>query len=147
MISHYIYLRKNSLKTKLDQIRNQRNENARKLKEKVEQIRRDFLVNEGKRLKEEIAKLEQEMDHISSLLDQESLKIPNFAHPEAPLGADDRANKELKQIGNIPKFTFPPLDHVQLGEQLDLVDFEAGSKVSGSKFYFLKNQAVFWSLL
>ncbi|NIZ40184.1 serine--tRNA ligase [Entomospira entomophila] len=145
----HLFEKKNSLKTKLDQIRNQRNENAKKLKEKVEQIRRDFLIQEGKRLKDEIAKLEQEMDHISSLLDKESLKIPNFAHPDAPLGADDRANKELKQIGNIPKFAFPPLDHVQLGEQLDLVDFEAGSKVSGSKFYFLKNQAVFleWALV
>ncbi|NIZ19660.1 serine--tRNA ligase [Entomospira culicis] len=138
----HLFEKKNSLKAQIDKQRNLRNENAKQLKGKVDQNRREFLVAEGKALKIEVAKLEQEMDHISDLLQVEALKIPNMAHPDAPLGADDRSNKELKQIGNIPQFSFKPLDHVELGETLDLVDFEAGSKVSGSKFYFLKNQAV-----
>lgn len=142
----HLFEKKNNLKSQLDKLRNLRNNNAQQLKDPVDMTRRNFLIGEGKKIKKDISKMEEELEHISNLLEQEALKIPNLAHPDAPLGNDDRYNKELKQIGNIPKFSFNPLDHVALGERLDLVDFEAGSKVSGSKFYFLKNQAVFLEL-
>ena len=52
-------------------------------------------------------------------------------------------NTEVKRVGEPTKFGFEPKDHVQLGEALDLIDFDAGTKVSGVKFYYLKNEAVF----
>ena len=70
-------------------------------------------------------------------------RIPNLAHPEAPLGKEDKDNTEVARFGEPKKFSFTPKDHVQLGEDLDIIDFEAGTKVSGVKYYYLKNEAVF----
>ena len=60
---------------------------------------------------------------------------------------DDKANLELfRGKTPLPQFDFPPLDHVELGEKLDLVDFEGGARVAGHGFYFLKNEAVLLEL-
>ena len=73
--------------------------------------------------------------------------IPNISHPDAPVGADDQANLELSRGKTpLPTFDFQPLDHVELGEKLDLVDFEGGARVAGHGFYFLKNEAVLLEL-
>ena len=66
-------------------------------------------------------------------------------HPEVPSGGEDDF-RELRRVGEPRRFDFAPADHVALGEQLDLVDFEAGAKVAGQKFYFLKNEAVLLEL-
>jgi seryl-tRNA synthetase len=68
------------------------------------------------------------------------LLIPNMTHPGAPVGGED-ANKVVAQFGEPRTFDFAPKDHVDLCEALDLADFEAGTKVAGQKFYFLKNEA------
>ncbi len=74
-------------------------------------------------------------------------QIPNLSHPDAPVGVDDKSNLEVfRGPTPLPKFDFPPLDHVQLAEKLDLVDFEAGANVAGHGFYFLKNEAVLLEL-
>jgi seryl-tRNA synthetase len=72
--------------------------------------------------------------------------IPNMSHPAAPVGITAADNKVIKTVGEPPKFDFKPKDHVAIAEALDLVDFEAGSQVSGQKFYFLKNEAVLLEL-
>jgi seryl-tRNA synthetase len=66
--------------------------------------------------------------------------IPNMTHPDAPVGADAAANKVVAEFGEKPTFDFKPRDHVALCEALDLADFEAGTRVAGQKFYFLKNE-------
>src|SRR5262249_16700347 len=71
------------------------------------------------------------------------LTIPNLTHPDAPVGNE---NKVLRRVGEPRKFDFPAKDHIALAETLDLVDFEAGSRVAGQKFYFLKNEAVLLEL-
>ncbi|MBR7079632.1 MAG: serine--tRNA ligase, partial [Treponema sp.] len=70
-------------------------------------------------------------------------QIPNMAHPDVPIGKLDTENLEVKKVGTPRKFEFKPKDHVELGESLDLIDFDRGTKVSGPKFYYLKNEAVF----
>jgi len=69
-----------------------------------------------------------------------------MAHPDAPVGKEDKDNTEVKRVGQPRKFDFPPQDHVKLGSDLDIVDFDAGTKVSGTKFYYLKNEGVFLEL-
>jgi seryl-tRNA synthetase len=64
-----------------------------------------------------------------------------MTHPDAPVGTDATANKVISKHGEPTKFAFKPKDHVALCEALDLADFEAGTKVSGQKFYYLKNEA------
>src|SRR5690606_31561215 len=68
-------------------------------------------------------------------------------HPEAPLGADDQSNLELRRgLHEPPTFDFKPVDHVVIGERLGLIDFEGGAKVTGHGFYFLKGDAVLLEL-
>jgi seryl-tRNA synthetase len=66
-----------------------------------------------------------------------------MAHPDIPVGVDDAKNLEVKRVGTPRKFDFEVKDHVQLGHDLDLIDFDEATKVSGPKFYYLKNEAVF----
>jgi seryl-tRNA synthetase len=63
-----------------------------------------------------------------------------------PIGKDDTENVEIRRAGEIPDFGFEPKDHVELGELLGIVDFERGTKVAGSKFYFLRGDAVLLEL-
>jgi seryl-tRNA synthetase len=98
-------------------------------------------------LREQVAEAKAEMDQVAAELEAIHKSIPNLSHPDAPVGADDTANREIMQ-GKTPRrdFDFQPLDHVELGEKLDLVDLEAGARVAGHGFYFLKNEAVLLEL-
>ena len=141
-----LYDEKNALQQKLDGLRQQRNENAAKMKGKLEQDVRTALIAEGKKLKDDIAALEKDFDEKDKAFKVALMDIPNMAHPDAPIGKEDKENLEVKKWGNIPKFDFQPKDHVELCEALDLVDFETATRVSGTKFYYLKNEAVILEL-
>lgn len=141
-----LFDKRNELLKKLEDERRARNENAAAMKGKLEQAVRDRLIAEGKRLKDAIAAMEAEADEVLARLDAEVRKIPNMAHPDAPVGKEDKDNLEVKRSGEPTKFDFEPKDHVQLGQELDIIDFDAGTKVSGTKFYYLKNEGVFLEL-
>lgn len=134
------------LVTALQSLQQRRNANAAAMKGKMEADARASLIEEGKRIKEEIAVAEAELERTEKELDYEGRKIPNMAHPEAPVGAVDLDNTEVKRVGTPTTFDFEPKDHVQLGQELDIIDFDAGTKVSGTKFYYLKNEGVFLEL-
>jgi len=116
------------------------------MKAKLSQEERNALIEEGKRLKEEIAAAESRLAEVEKELLTEARKIPNMAHPDAPSGKEDKDNLEVKRVGEPVKFDFEPLDHVKLGQELDIIDFDAGTKVSGTKFYYLKNEGVYLEL-
>ena len=130
----------------LEAKRGARNDNAGKMKGKLEPATRQALIDEGKALKETIATLEVSLAELEPQLKEALMRIPNMAHPAAPVGKTDVENPEIKRVGQPTQLAFPALDHVQLGEKLDIIDFEAGTKVSGTKFYFLKNEGVFLEL-
>ena len=98
------------------------------------------LIAEGKRLREQVAAKQQEVKQVEGELHTELMKLPNMTHHDAPIGKDPSDNKVIKKWGEPRKFDFTPKDHVTLAEALDLVDFEAGASVTGQKFYFLKNE-------
>jgi seryl-tRNA synthetase len=108
---------------------------------------------ERARLKEESGKLKEQIGGYEAQLKEAEAKvhaalsvIPNLSHPKAPVGKDSSANVVVAQFGTKPKFDFKPKDHVDLCTSLQLADFEAGTKVAGQKFYFLKNEAVLLEL-
>lgn len=68
------------------------------------------------------------------------LKVPNLMAPDTPIGKDDHENVVVRTFGQRTLFPFKPKDHLELGCALDIVDFDAGTKVAGHKFYFLKNE-------
>ena len=127
-------------------LRARRNENAMKMKGKIDQDTRMALVLEGKSIKEEIARMEALLTEVEKNYQEKAREIPNYAHPEAPIGKLDSDNLEIRTWGTPPIFNFQPKDHVQLGEALDLIDFDTATRVSGPKFYYLKNEAVLLEL-
>jgi seryl-tRNA synthetase len=96
---------------------------------------------EGKRLKEELKKLETDLRGTMEVLGALMLTVPNVPDKSVPIGKDASGNVEIKKWGNIPKFSFTPKDHIELAKSLDLIDFDRGAKVGGSRAYFLKNEA------
>ncbi len=133
----------------LEARRADRNQNAQKMKAKLEADERQRLIEEGKNLKDKIAELEDALANCESRLEAEARKIPNMAHPAAPIGKEEKDNLEIARYGEPTRFDFKPLDHVELGQRLDIIDFDAGTKVTGTKFYFLKNEGVLleWALV
>ena len=134
--------RRAELLLEVENLRARRNENASKMKGKMDPETRARLIAEGKALKEELAGKEAEFSAVDALFQAEARAIPNYAHPKAPVGKEDKDSLAVKFHGEIPHFSFKPKDHVQLGESLDVLDFDSGAKVAGQKFYYIKNQLV-----
>jgi len=142
-----LYAKRTELTTNLQGLQQKRNSNADAMKAKtLTPEQRVNLIDEGKRLKEEIAAAEADLAAMEENLLTEARKIPNMAHPDAPVGKEDKDNLEVKKSGTIPKFDFEPADHVKLGQDLDIIDFDSATKVSGTKFYYLKNEGVYLEL-
>lgn len=103
---------------------------------------RENLIVEGRKIKDDLEKLEPEFEEVEKEWKNLIIKIPNMTHPDSPIGKDDSKNKEIERYGEPPKFEFEPKGHEELMKDLDLIDFERGTKVAGAKFYFLKNEGV-----
>ncbi|MGP1588023.1 MAG: serine--tRNA ligase [Treponemataceae bacterium] len=138
-----LFDKRTKMVTDLQVLQTKRNENAKNMKQKLSDEQRKTFIEEGKIIKEQIAAMEAELTQIEKDLDNEGKQIPNMCHPDAPVGKLDTENLEIKVVGEPRKFDFEPKDHVELGESLDIIDFDRGTKVSGPKFYYLKNEAVF----
>jgi seryl-tRNA synthetase len=108
---------------------------------------REALKEQGRALREQKDAAQTEHDSLDAEVAELQAHIPNLTHPSAPIGDDDTANTEVS-FGRtpVPKFDFKPKDHVELGKSLDLIDFEAGARVAGAGFYFLRNEAVLLDL-
>jgi seryl-tRNA synthetase len=141
-----LYDRRNQLLQETEALRHRRNLNAQAMKQKVEPEERQRLIEEGKNLKEQISDQEQILGQLTAEMNAELVKVPNLSHPDAPLGKGEEDNRELKRWGEPPGFSFPAKDHLQLALELDLIDFENAARVSGPKFYYLKNEAVYLEL-
>jgi len=121
----------------------------RKIKELSERIpkeknpdTRETLVEEAKVTKKAVAANERRLAQVVEAFQEELSRIPNMTHPETPVGGSDEDNRELRRVGEIRVHDFEPKSHVELGEALDLIDFEGGARIVGQKFYYLKNEAV-----
>jgi len=141
-----LFDKRNELVTRLQNLQQQRNTNAAAMKGKLDPDTRNRLIEEGKKLKDDIAAAEAELETVEKELDTEGRRIPNMAHPAAPIGKEDKDNLEIKRVGSPTTFNFEPKDHVQLGQELDIIDFDSATKVTGTKFYYLKNEGVFLEL-
>lgn len=131
----------------VDELNRKANEVSKTIGKAKDADEREARKAEGRALRDQTAVAQAELDAVVAEADAILRLIPNLSHPEAPVGADDQANLALRTGQHEPpKFDFKPLDHVELGEKLGLMDFEAGAKVTGHGFYFLKNEAVLLEL-
>ncbi len=100
------------------------------------------IIQEIKNKKIKLKEIEKEIENIKQILNEKLSLIPNLKSLDVPYGKDENDNVILRTWGEIPNFDFPPKDHVELGKIYDLIDIERAGKVSGSRFYYLKNEAV-----
>jgi len=130
-----------ALQKEVERLRAERNAVANKMKGKLDPSVRQALVEEGKNLKETLIGLEEDLVELTDKLQLEAQSIPNATHPDVPVGSEE-SSVVRKEVGSQRSFNFTIKDHLQLGKELDLFDFDAAAEVSGSKFYYLKNEAV-----
>jgi len=121
---------------KSDELRASRNEIAAQMKSG----RDEKLIEQGKKIKEELGELENQLKEIEGKYRELMLRVPNIPSADTPIGKDDNENKEIYRWGEPRKFDFEPKDHIQLGNDLDLIDTERGTKVAGFRGYYLKNE-------
>jgi len=129
------------LKYNADSLRNKRNKISEEIN-KAKKAKQDIklLVKKAKEIPEKIKKLEDKADKLQEQIKEIMYDIPNIIHKTVPLGKDDTENKEIKKIGKVKKFSFPVKSHVELGEELELLDFDTSAKVSGNGFYYMKGE-------
>jgi seryl-tRNA synthetase len=89
-------------------------------------------------LKEKIERLNTELTAAEAALDTVLLELPNLPHPSVPVGKDETENRVLREEGSKRNYDFALKPHWDLGTELDIIDFERGVKISGSRFYVLK---------
>ena len=138
--------RRSALIQELNELRQSQNALAKSIGRERDEEARGRLIEESRAMKERIPERETELAGVEERLREEQLKIPNMTHPDSPIGRDDSENVEIRRWGEIPAFAFEPKDHVEIGEALGIIDFDAGARVAGSKFYFLRGDAVLLEL-
>ncbi len=129
---------------KLDEERRVLIQQAQKLREERNSVSKQKpsaeIIARGKELKAELSTIEEKLSKVETEFTNLMLYVPNVPMEEVPVGKDETFNKELKKWGEPTKFDFPIKDHIELGTSLDIFDLERGSKVSGFRGYFLKNE-------
>jgi seryl-tRNA synthetase len=134
--------RRSSLIQEVNDLKQRQNTLAKSVKQAADDEERQRLIEESKALKQEVPSKETKLHEVEERLRDEQLKIPNVTHPDSPIGKDDSENVEIRRSGEPADLGFEAKDHVELGESLGIIDFDAGAKVAGSKFYFLRGDAV-----
>ncbi|HPN54937.1 MAG TPA: serine--tRNA ligase [Candidatus Moranbacteria bacterium] len=125
---------------KIEDLRNEKN----KLNEVIKSVEnKAAIIEKGKVIKEQIENLEPKLAAIEKDFEALLLAVPNMTHPDVKVSSNEEDNPVLEVVKEPIKFDFEPLDHVQIAKNLDLIDFERGAKISGAKFYYLKNEMVF----
>jgi len=124
---------------KLENLLEQRNNISKQISNTNNQLEKTKLIKKVKILKDDIAKFQEGKITKNSNLNNFLLELPNFLDDSVPDGKSDADNVEIRKVGNIKKFDFKIKDHVDIGEKLNLLDFKTASKVSSSRFVYLKN--------
>ena len=130
----------------LDQITDldKNNRNLIQKKEALEQEKKDIskkqdktLFAKSKEISEKIIVISKEQSSIKNKLDDLLSSIPNLPLKDVPVGVDENSNKEILKSGTIKEFNFNPKSHYELGEKLQMLDFDLATKTTGSRFVFV----------
>ncbi len=127
------------LLSRVEFLRSEQNKMNNSIATEKDTALRSQMISEMKMVKDELVGKEEELKSVMSEWQGLMLQIPNVPDMSVPEGESDEDNQEVRSWGEIPKFDFEPKDHVTLLESLDLADFERGTKVSGFRGYFMKN--------
>jgi seryl-tRNA synthetase len=130
--------RRRALLADVEAMRAERNKASKIIGQTRDQAERQAKIDQMKSLNVKLDRLEVELRGVQAQLDEEMLWIPNLPAEGVPVGPDESFNVVVRQEGEPSEFDFEPLPHWDLGPMLDIIDFERGVKLSGSRFYVLK---------
>ena len=142
-------LEKRSIDIDFDKLKDldQKNREFIQKKELLEQKKKEIsktqdksLFAKSKEISSEIEKIDTQQKSIKIDLDNILSNIPNIPHKDVPLGKNENDNMELSKVGKIPEFSFKPKSHYELGEKLNMLDFDLATKTTGSRFVFVKDK-------
>ena len=125
-----------------EDLNRQANETSKQIPKAADQESRQVLIEKGRELRQQKDAAQQEQDQLDQEINELISVIPNMTHPDVPAGGEEDAVEIAFGKQPVPAFDFQPLDHVELGAKHDLFDFDAGGRVTGSGFYYLRNEAV-----
>ncbi|MFW5955910.1 MAG: serine--tRNA ligase [Halorhabdus sp.] len=134
------------LKAHGDDLRHERNEVSSKigqLKQEGEETAAQEAIERSQQLKTELQEVEDRAEELEATLEDHLLELPNVPQDRVPVGEDERDNVEVRRWGfeDLRELPVEVVPHYDLGEELDILDFERGAKVAGGGFYFLKGEA------
>ena len=111
-----------------------------KEKKNISKTKDQNLFEKSKEISKKIEKLSRDQSEIKIKLDTILSSLPNIPLDDVPVGKDENSNVEIKKFGEIKKFDFKPKSHFELGNGLNMLDFDLATKTTGSRFVFVKNQ-------
>ena len=118
----------------------QKKEALEKEKKDISKSKDESLFKKSKEISSELEKVSDKQKKIKIELENFLSNIPNIPHPDVPSGKDENDNIEVSKSGKLPNFDFTPKSHYELGENLDMLDFDLATKTTGSRFVFVKNK-------
>ncbi|WP_435091218.1 serine--tRNA ligase [Candidatus Pelagibacter bacterium nBUS_30] len=118
----------------------QKKEALEKEKKDISKSKDESLFEKSKEISSELEKVSDKQKKIKIELENFLSNIPNIPHPDVPSGKDEDDNIEVSKSGKLPNFDFTPKSHYELGENLDMLDFDLATKTTGSRFVFVKNK-------
>lgn len=127
-----------ALLQQVEALRQERNTVSKQIGRMKDQQQRDAKIAEMREVGDRIDELDESLRLVEAQLQDAMLWVPNLPHPSVPVGPDESHNVLVRQWGEPRKFPFEPLAHWDLGPMLGIIDFERGTKLSGSRFYLLR---------
>ncbi len=118
----------------------QKKESLEKEKKDISKSKDESLFKKSKEISKELDKIVEDQKQIKFDLDSLLSSIPNIPHEDVPNGKDENDNKEILKSGEIPNLEFKPKTHYELGEKLNMLDFDLATKTTGSRFVFVKDK-------
>ncbi len=118
----------------------QKKEALEKEKKDISKTKDESLFKKSKEISAELEKISEIQKQTKIDLDNILSDIPNVPHPDVPSGSNENDNVEILKSGQIPKFDFKPRSHYELGEKLEMLDFDLAAKTTGSRFVFVKDK-------
>ena len=121
----------------------QKKETLEKEKKEISKSKDESLFAKSKEISSSIEKINNQQNVIKADLEKILVSIPNVPHLDVPVGKDENDNIEIEKKGEIPKFDFKPKSHIELGEKLNMLDFDLATKTTGSRFVFVKDKLAY----